>query len=248
VNYYANEFIHRENGAQLSGLQVRNNSFWKLPMGNVTGTYYGNQTSDPKTSCSGARPDSYYMPMNSSPLIDAGLSTGYSFLGSAPDIGALEFSGSSTTSSSGASPIFIDSQLASLAGKMITGTDANAKNQNYFSVPASYGTNAYTPPSSAATFNVNLTAGGNYIVWARVRSMSGGQMLNIYNGAGRWFPWRSGAIGAWMWTKITDNGSTALFPFVGGSNSIKMGWMDGDVEVDEIVVTQDASFVPSGPN
>jgi hypothetical protein len=90
VNHYQNQVIHMEN-AQLSGLQVRNNAFWNMDVGTVAGTYYGNLTSDPQISYSGARPGSYYMPNSSSPLIDAGVDTRNSFIGSAPDIGALEF-------------------------------------------------------------------------------------------------------------------------------------------------------------
>ncbi|HWA34821.1 MAG TPA: hypothetical protein VG737_11850, partial [Cyclobacteriaceae bacterium] len=248
VNYYPNEFIHMESGAQVSGLQVRNNSLWKIPVGNITGgTYSANQTSDPKTANSGARPDSYYMPTSSSPLINAGLLTGISFLGSAPDIGALEFSGT-TTVPPNTPPMFLDSQLATLGGKMTIGSDPNAKNQNYFSVPASFGNNTYSPPSSAATFTFNITTAGNYIVWARVMSANGAKMVNVYNGAGKWIPWNSGGSPAWMWAKITENGSTAQFPLVGGTNNIKLGWMDGGVQIDQIMVTMDASYVPSGPN
>jgi hypothetical protein len=248
VNYYPNEFIHMEGGAQLTGLQVRNNSLWKIPVGSIAGgTYSSNQTSDPKTANTGARPDSYYMPTSSSPLINAGLLTGVTFLGSAPDIGALEFSGTTTTTTI-APPLFIDSQLATLGGKMIPGFDANAKNQNFVSVPASFGNNSYSPPSSAATFTVNVGTSGNYIVWVRVKAPNGAKMLNVFNGAGKWIPWNSGGSPNWMWAKVTDNGSTAQFPLIGGANSIKLGWMDGGVQVDQIMVTADASYIPSGPN
>ncbi|HWA33410.1 MAG TPA: DUF1565 domain-containing protein [Cyclobacteriaceae bacterium] len=253
LNYYSPEVFHRENGASVTGLQVRNNSAWKMAVGSIPGgTYYGNQTSDPRITGSGARPGSYYMPTSSSPLINAGLTTGLSFIGSAPDIGALEYTGTTstggTTTGGGTAPLFIDSQYATLAGKMVAGYDANAKNQNFFSVPAGNGNNTYTPPGSAATYSFSVSTAGNYIVWARVKSPNGAKMLNVYNGAGKWIPWNTGGSPAWMWVKVTDNGSTAMFPFSNGLNTIKFGWMDGGVQVDEIMVTTNASYVPSGPN
>jgi hypothetical protein len=263
LSYYTPELFHKEN-ASITGLQVRNNSLWKMATGSVSGaTYYGNQTSDPKITGSGTRPDSYYMPTSSSPLINAGLTNGLSFIGSAPDIGALEYGGTtstggtttsggtstgSTTTGGGTTPLFMDSQSASLAGKMVSGYSATAKNQNFVSVPASNGNNSYTPPSSAATFTFNITTAGNYTVWARVMSPNGAKMLNVYNGAGKWIPWNTGGSPAWMWAKVTDNGSAAQFPFVAGTNTIKLGWMDGGVQVDQIMVTTNASYVPSGMN
>jgi hypothetical protein len=92
-SYYANQLVHTENGAQVSGLTVNNNSFSRLPVGTVPGTYANNLTSDPLITKTGTRPDTYYMPKTGSPLIDKGISVGYTFSGSAPDIGALEFNG-----------------------------------------------------------------------------------------------------------------------------------------------------------
>ncbi|MBL6448111.1 gliding motility-associated C-terminal domain-containing protein [Fulvivirga sp. 29W222] len=92
-SYYPNEFIHMENNASLSGLTATNNLFFNLPIGNVPGTYANNLTEDPMITTTGDRPDPYYLPKTGSPLIDAGVNLGFTFDGSAPDIGAFEYGG-----------------------------------------------------------------------------------------------------------------------------------------------------------
>jgi len=95
-SYYPNQLVHLENGATVNTLTVKNNSFFKLPVGTVVGTYLANLTSDPLITLTGTRPDTYYMPKSGSPLINTGLNVGYPYVGTAPDIGALEYGGTST--------------------------------------------------------------------------------------------------------------------------------------------------------
>lgn len=90
-SYYPNSLIHMENGAVLNNLEVKNNLFSKLPVGSVAGTYKNNITADPMINKSGNRPDAYYKPKPGSPLINAGVNVGFTFLGSAADIGAFEY-------------------------------------------------------------------------------------------------------------------------------------------------------------
>ena len=95
-SYYPNQLIHLENGATLNTLTVQNNSFSRLPVGSTPGSYQNNQTSDPQINKTSNRPDPYYMPKVGSPLINTGLNLGYTFVGSAPDIGAYEYNAVST--------------------------------------------------------------------------------------------------------------------------------------------------------
>ncbi len=60
----------------MNGLQVTNNYLVNQPVGTVPGTYSSNLSGDPKVTKSGNRPTPYYMPLQGSPLIDAGLNVG----------------------------------------------------------------------------------------------------------------------------------------------------------------------------
>lgn len=336
-SYYPNEFIHRENGATISGLIVKNNSFNRLPVGTVAGTYASNLTTDPLVTKTGNRPNPYYLPKAGSPLVDAGLNVGYPFTGSAPEIGAFEYGGTSnaapqvnitspvnnasfalgttvnlsasatdtdgtiakvqfyngatllgqditspysfswtnvpagnysitakatdnagatttsnsttisigTSTSSVNANVTLDSDAATLRGKMVKGYDALAAGGSYFYVPSGSGKNYIIPPPASAVFTPQLTKTGNYVIWARVKApSSSNQTSYVYNGKGRWFTWSAGVRTSWTWVKIMDGGSAALFPFVQGSNQFHLAWLDDNVQVDQVIVTSDLAFTP----
>lgn len=430
-SYYPNQLVHLENGATLSGLTVKNNSFSRLPVGTVTGTYLNNLTTDPLITKTGVRPSPYYLPMVGSPLINTGLDVGYTYVGTAPDIGANEYNsagnslptvsitspannatfttGSSitiaanaadndgtiskvefyygttllgqditspysfiwpnavagsyavtakafdnlsatatssvvtitvgnvnkvpvvtltsplngasvstgtsvtiaanaadsdgtiskvefyngaiklgedssspysfswaasagsyilsakaidnagataisstatisvgtSTASAGSVRLGLDSSEASLTGKMAIGNDAQAKNGNYFYVPAGNGRNFYIPPSAKATFNFQLPKADNYVIWVRIKSpTSNNQAQYIYNGKGKWFYWVAGTYTEWTWVKIKEGSADAMFAFSPGANQIQIGWADENVKVDQVIITNDLSTVP----
>jgi hypothetical protein len=424
-SYYPNQFIHTENGATISTLTVKNNSFVRLPVGTVAGAYASNLTSDPLITKTGNRPDPYYMPKVGSPLINAGLNIGYPFTGSAPDIGASEYGGVSnatpqvsftspvnntlfsagssvnmsanatdadgtiskvefysgatllgqdltspysfawtnvstgnysitakatdnlgavstsvavaisvgstnvppvvslisptnnssfalgalvtstasatdangsiskveffngatklgedlsspyslvwsattgiitaratdnvgaTTTSNSATitistgtsvTLTLDSDLAALSGKMTKGYDAQAIGGSYFYVPLGNGKNYAIPSPAAGAFTAQLTKTDNYVIWARVKApTSSNQTSYVYNGKGKWFTWPAGVHTSWTWIKITDGGSAALFPFAQGANQFQIAWLDDNVQVDQVIVTNDLTFAP----
>jgi hypothetical protein len=90
-DYYSNQMIRLENGAYMSDLQVFNNFCYRLPVGKISGGWYSkNQTLNPQVQKSGSRPSPYYIPMSGSPVINAGINVGFSYSGTAPDVGAYE--------------------------------------------------------------------------------------------------------------------------------------------------------------
>ncbi|HEV8515443.1 MAG TPA: Ig-like domain-containing protein [Cyclobacteriaceae bacterium] len=332
-SYYANQLVHTESGATITGLTVSNNSFSRLPVGTVPGTYSNNLTSDPLISKTGARPAAYYMPKSGSPLIDVGANVGYTFLGTAPDIGAIEFNGTGnvlptvnltspannstlapgaavtltatasdndgsitkveffngttklgedltapyslpwtaaagvltaratdnagaittsnsatvTLSGSTSTTLTLDSYAAVLSGKMIQGNDVLAMGGSYFYVAPGNGNNYAIPPPGAAAFNFQLPRTDNYIIWAKVKSpSSSNQTSYVYNGKGKWLTWSAGINTSWTWVRITDSGTTALFPFVQGANQFQIAWLNENMQVDQVIVTNDLNLVPNG--
>ena len=333
-SYYPNQLIHLENNAVLTTLAVKNNLFSKLPVGSIPGTYQNNITTDPLINFAGLRTDPYYLPKAGSPLIDAGVNLGFSYLGSAPDIGAFEYAavtnvvpqvsitspvnnanfiagatvtinatatdidgtiskvefyngatllgrsltapysfvwnsvpagtftlsvsatdniGATTASSSTTitvnTPALLqlgfDSSDAALSGQMTLGYDVTAAMGTYFSVPPGNGRNYYIPAPATATFNFNVPKADNFVIWAKVKSLADqSQGYYIYNGQGRWFTWLAGIHTNWAWVKITDAGVDALFSFGSGANNFQMAWFDENVQVDQIIITNDLSFTP----
>ena len=87
-------------------LQVSNNFFTNIQIGNAAGTYTSNTTMAPQFNGSGELPSPWYLPISaSSNTVDAGTTSGlppFSFQGSAPDIGAYEFGGNEVIGINGA--------------------------------------------------------------------------------------------------------------------------------------------------
>src|SRR5690606_19739668 len=98
------KFIDVGSKASVSGLEVTNNFLQNLPVGNYSGSYSNNYSGDPQITASGSRPDPYYKPKSGSPLIDKGVNVGFPYSGSAPDIGAFEYGGTSATPPANKSP------------------------------------------------------------------------------------------------------------------------------------------------
>jgi hypothetical protein len=155
LNHYPNEFIHVENSAQINGLYVRNNLLWKMAMGNVAGTYSDNKTQDPNIQGSGNRPGNYYMPNGNSPLINAGLSTGNAFSGSAPDIGAMEFAGgtSETSTLAVSKTVAAPAVSAQTVAPIVTTSETELKSEDLIEIPISRPVTVPTAPRQAGTLS-----------------------------------------------------------------------------------------------
>jgi hypothetical protein len=267
-NYYPNQFIHQENGATISTIQVGSNLLSNLSLGSLIGTILNNLSGDPKISKTGVRPTPYYIPSTGSPLIDAGVNVGYTYSGSKPDIGAYETgtttststdttttsttppSSTTTTPPSTSTPtptyseVNLDASQASLSGKMTLGTDAAAG--SYFQVPSGNGANYYIPPTSSATYTYSAPTADNYTLWVKVKATNGGGFY-IYDGKGRWTTWDAGARSTWTWVKVTDaySGAAVNFSLQAGSNTVQFGWMNDNVQVDKMVFTSNPAFTPT---
>jgi len=174
-----NRLIFLANGATIQNLQVTNNHFRNLAVGNVAGSYTNNITGvDPQINATGNRPDPYYRPKAGSPLIDKGVNVGYPYSGSAPDIGAYEY-GSTTTPPANTPPsvgLSSPSNNSSFsAGSSIT-ISANAADANgsvssveFFNGTTKLGEDATGPYS----FVWNNVPAGTYTITARATDNQG---------------------------------------------------------------------------
>src|SRR5258706_11332974 len=128
--------------------------------------------------------------------------------------------------------------------------DPTASSGSYFSMPVGSGTNYYIPPSASATFNFQLPKTDTYFIWARVKSPTvNNQSYYIYDGKGNWSNWEAGVHTQWTWVKLSDSstGAVSSFAFSQGLNALQMAWNDENVQIDRILITNDASLVPAEP-
>jgi hypothetical protein len=140
---------------------------------------------------------------------------------------------------------------ATLSGGMALTADPTTSKGSYFSVPSGYGTNYYIPPTATAIFNFQLSKTDNYVMWARIKSADvNHQGYYVYDGNGRWITWEAGVHTDWTWVQVTDanTGAAASFSFAQGLNEIQMAWYQDNVPLDEILITNDPTFVPTDVN
>jgi hypothetical protein len=163
--------------------------------------------------------------------------------------GAITTSNSATVTLSGSTSttLTLDSYAAVLSGKMTQGYDVQAMGGSYFYVAPGNGTNYAIPPPGTAAFNFQVTKTDNYVIWAKVKSpTSSNQYSYVYNGKGKWFAWSAGTNTSWTWVRITDSGATALFPFVQGTNQFQIAWLNENMQIDQVVITNDLNYIAQG--
>jgi hypothetical protein len=140
--------------------------------------------------------------------------------------------------------VTLNASQASLSGTMALGSDGQGA---YFSVPAGNGTNYFLPPPSGAVFNFHVAETDSYTMWVKVKSPTGNQGYHVYDGNGHWTTWLAGGQTQWNWVKVTDGytGAPVSFAFSQGTNNIQFGWMDDNVQVNQVVLTNDPGFLPN---
>jgi len=59
----------------------------------------------------------------------------------------------------------------------------------------------------------------------------------------------AGIHAQWTWVKLSDasTGAVASFAFSQGLNELQMAWGDDNVQIDQILITNDAALVPAEP-
>lgn len=252
-NYYHNQLVHTDGGAVINNLQILNNSTVGIDAGiSLTAPLQiVVSLTNPAITKVLPRPQPYYTPSTGSSLINAGVSVGYPFLGTAPDIGAYETGVAANPlppspvvpppvvtppPAPAATKIILPASGALLTGKMILATDP-VTTKSYFYIPSGNGSNYFIPPPAAAAFSFQAPVSTTYVMWARVRTPAN-QGLFVYDGRGKWLPWSAGIHPQWTWAKVST------FNFTQGLNQIQFAWNDDNVQVEQILITNSLAFIP----
>jgi hypothetical protein len=128
---------------------------------------------------------------------------------------------------------------------MTLANDAQAV--SYFSVPAGNGQNYFIPPSASASYSFQISRTDSYVMWVRVKTpTTNNQGYHLYDGKGRWTTWSAGNNTQWTWVKVKDayTGAVVNFSFSQGTNNIQFGWLDDNVQVDKLLITNNLTYTP----
>jgi hypothetical protein len=175
--------------------------------------------------------------------------------------------------------VYVEAESGTVTSPMFTVLDPNASNGVYVRAAASDPARfQFCPPDypdsvssqGRVTLNFNVPTAGNYYMWARVYSQSGGPdpshadslFLSVDGGPrdvydvaeNQWTPAR------WMWTRVSGRNNTTcgggglpstqvlnpkVFSLTSGAHSISFSARENYTRIDKLFITSDSSEVPT---
>lgn len=139
--------------------------------------------------------------------------------------------------------IILEGENGDLTGTMQVGSDGNASNGKFIHMPEADGDNNQT---GDAAFDFEVESSGNYYVWARVIAPHGEsdsfflQMDDAPSYPGdKWAfsPFSS----SWTWYRWDKS-----FNLSAGSHTVRFNGREDGTKLDQVLITDDANFTPSG--
>ena len=134
-----------------------------------------------------------------------------------------------------------------LAGSMEEGYDSEASNRAFLWVSTDNDQNV-----GSATFELDIDAAGDYVIWARVLSPDGiadSFYIDINQGLDNEVPqfvWAFSSARIWHWEKIhPQNDPDAAFDFQPGIQNIIIRNRETGAKIDKILVTRDLNYTPN---
>jgi hypothetical protein len=158
--------------------------------------------------------------------------------------------GFGVASSSSFTPLYqyVEAEAGVVVAPMAIAGDANASGGQYVATQ--------TDSAGSVSFAVTVPATGSYYVWAKILSLDAGSdsfyvsldggPTDVYDTAEKL--WSS----SWQWTRVNGRGSTGqplslnprIFTTTAGTHTLTFGGRDPNTRLDQILVTNDATFVP----
>jgi hypothetical protein len=134
-----------------------------------------------------------------------------------------------------------------LAVSMEEGYDSEASNSAFLWVSAENEENM-----GSATYELDINAAGDYVIWARVLSPDGNAdsfFVNINQGLDNEVPqfvWEFSSARTWHWEKIhPQNDPDAVFDFQSGNQNMIISNREKGAKIDKILVTHDLNYSPN---
>ena len=133
---------------------------------------------------------------------------------------------------------------------MEIGTDELASSDEYIWIRE--GSGSVLDPSQGtgyAEFPFSVPAGGNYVIWGRVLSISGGSdsfFVSIDNGS--YALWDTQISTTWVWDQVNDRNNNAdpvIYNLSKGEHTLMIKQREDGTRLDKIIITNDADYYPN---
>jgi hypothetical protein len=143
---------------------------------------------------------------------------------------------------------YLEAEAAAVAAPMAVASDPLASGGQYVTTT--------TDSAGSVTFTVTVPATASYYVWGKVLAVDAnsdsffvsadGGATDVFDDAqNKWSP-------SWQWTVVNGRGTTGapltlnprIFTLTAGTHTITFGGREVGAKLDQILVTNDATFVP----
>jgi hypothetical protein len=157
----------------------------------------------------------------------------------------------------GGTSVWIEAEMTgTLTAPLDTGEDAMASGGEFLVFPlvSAMPMAAADPgdaPEGIASYIFNVAEAGSYKIWGRVRVASGEtDSWYVRVDGGTWYQWNNIPIGTeWHWDDVHDTGAmdaVVEFDLTAGQHTLNVARREEGSELDKILITDDADFVPMG--
>jgi hypothetical protein len=147
--------------------------------------------------------------------------------------------------------IWREAEGGSPSAPMGKGNDANASGGQYVTVAAGTATAGNPPNNGRITLTFTAPTAGTYKVWGRIiAATDADDSFWVRMDGGSWTNWNNIPLGSsWHWDDV-HNGASAntlvTYGLSAGNHTLTIAYREDGARLDKVLITSDASFVPSG--
>jgi hypothetical protein len=146
--------------------------------------------------------------------------------------------------------VFKEAEAGTISAPMQTASDALASGGAYITVAAGNDSKDAAPATGHSAIAFDVPASGTYRVWGRVIAGSKeDDSFWVRVDGGPWVKWNDVAVGtSWHWVVVEDDATAAVatFELAAGSHTLTVAYREDGARLDKLLITNDASFTPSG--
>jgi hypothetical protein len=126
--------------------------------------------------------------------------------------------------------------------------DKSASGGKYLTVAAGKNSLDVPPSNGRASYAFTVAAAGSYRLWGRVIApTTADDSFWVRIDGGNWVKWSSVALGAsWHWDQVRDGDHGNAPVVAAGSHTVQVAYREDGTQLDRLLLTDDASFVPAG--
>jgi hypothetical protein len=148
--------------------------------------------------------------------------------------------------------VWLEAEEGSVVAPMGVVSDAQASSGQYIWVPQGPGDlSDPLQPGGSATYTFQVPQSGNYVIWGRVISNSGGDdsfFVSVDSGPYALWDTLLSGVEVWGWDLVNHRGGAdpVVYSLAAGPHTLVIKQREDGTKIDRILITNDLAYVPQG--